>query len=208
MSMSRSRPRTEPPEIRRQAILDAARSVLIQKGYQDIRIDDVAGKAKIAKGTLYLYFKDKEDIFAAVLEDVIDRLEARLKALPAQGSARDVLSRLAAEMLDFVDENQDFLIQFSREKPNLCGAHAGTALQKRFAGHLRFVRDRIAQCVKEGNVREHDPMFGSLFFISLVRMFMLQKIMGLAKGPLRPKADQLMELFFHGLGGKKAKPHA
>ena len=105
-------------------------------------------------------------------------------------------------------EHQDFLIQFSREKPDLCGKRAGTVLQERFAGHLRFVANAVERCFKEGSLRRHDPALGGLFFISLVRMFMLQKIMGQAAGPLRPKADQLMDLFLHGLGGRGARPRA
>jgi AcrR family transcriptional regulator len=200
--------RTKPPAIRRQEILDAARKSLIACGYHDVHLDDVAAAAGISKGSLYLYFKSKESLFSSVLEDVIDRLETRLNALPAQGTAVDFLSRMAAEMLDFVDENQDFLIQFSREKPDLCGKRAGTVLQKRYAEHLDFVSRAVGRCVKEGSVRRHDPALGGLFFISLVRMFMLQKVMGQAAGPLRPKAEQLMELFLHGLGGQGAKAHA
>ena len=203
-----ARIRTKPKAIRRQEILDAARKSLIARGYHDVHLDDVAAAAGISKGALYLYFKDKESMFSSVLEDVIDRLEKRLKALPAQGPALDGLYRMAAEMLEFVDENQDFLIQFSREKPDLCGKRAGTVLQKRFAEHLRFVASAVARCVKEGSVRRHDSALGGLFFISLVRMFMLQKVMAQAAGLLRPKADQLMDLFLHGLGGRGAEPHA
>jgi len=203
-----ARARTKPKSIRHQEILDAARKSLITRGYHDVHLDDVAVTAGVSKGAIYLYFKDKESMFSAVLKDVIDQLEERLKALPTQGTALDVLSRMAAEMLDFVDEHQDFLIQFSREKPDLCGKRAGTVLQERFAGHLRFVANAVERCFKEGSLRRHDPALGGLFFISLVRMFMLQKIMGQAAGPLRPKADQLMDLFLHGLGGRGARPRA
>ena len=147
-------------------------------------------------------------MFAATLEDVIDRLEERLKALSPDGTALDVLTRMAAEMLDFVDEHQDFLIQFSRATPNLCGKRAGTALQQRYSEHLRFLSDKIARCVKDGSVRAHDSTLGSLFFTSLVRIFMLQKVMGRTKGALRPKSSQFMDLFLHGLGAPRTAPHA
>lgn len=203
-----SRPMSESLDARRKRVMDAARTALIERGYHDVTLDSVARRARLSKGSLYLYFKDKEDIFAAVLSDVLDRLEEQLRGVPREGSSLACLTRMASEMLAFVDENRDFLIQFSREKPDLCGKRAGTVLQKRFSEHLRFVSGGIARCVREGSVRKHDPALGSLFFISLVRMFMLQNVMGGAKGPLRPKANQLMELFLHGLGGKGAKPHA
>lgn len=203
-----ARTRTKPPEVRRRDILDAARKSLIARGYHDVHLDDVAAHARVSKGALYLHFKDKESIFAAVLEDVIDRLEERLEALPANGTALEALTHMAAEMLDFVDEHQDFLIQFSREKPDLCGTRAGTVLQERYAAHLRFVSGKIARCVEEGSLRKHDPALGGMFLISLVRMFMLQKIMARTKDALRPKSGQLMDLFLHGLGGRGAGHHA
>lgn len=73
-----SRPRTETPEVRRRKILDATREILIEKGYQDFRMSDVAQHAHIAAGTLYLYFKDKIDVFAWVFIDLLDRLDARM----------------------------------------------------------------------------------------------------------------------------------
>lgn len=205
--MVEAKKRRKSAEVRRREILRAAGSVLVSRGYHNVHLDDVAAAAGLSKGTLYLYFKDKESLFAEVLEDVIDRLEERLAGLSSDGGAREVLERMAAEMLDFVDEHQDFLVQFSREKPDLCGKRAGNVLQRRYAGHLQFVAEAIGRGIEDGIVRKHDSMMGSLYFISLVRMFMLQKIMGGDKRPLRPRATEFMDLFLNGLGRGRA-PHA
>jgi AcrR family transcriptional regulator len=203
-----ARTRTKPRAVRRQEILAAARSALKARGYHDVHLDDVADEAGLSKGTLYLYFKDKESLFAAALEEVIDRLQARLGALPADEAAAAALRTMAAELLDFVDEHQDFLIQFSREKPDLCGSRAGTVLQNRFNEHLRVIARLIERCIKERVVRDCDPMTGSLFFISIVRMFMLRRVMGLVKSPLRSHAEEFVELFLGGLGPRKASRRA
>jgi AcrR family transcriptional regulator len=55
-------------EARRQAILDAALTVFAAQGYEAARLDDVAARAGVAKGTLYLYFKDKEE---ALFEELV-----------------------------------------------------------------------------------------------------------------------------------------
>ena len=59
---------------RRQALLRAARDVFASRGYHDAKVEDICAAAKVAKGTYYLYFKDKR----AVLEELIDGLFARL----------------------------------------------------------------------------------------------------------------------------------
>src|SRR5262245_18811860 len=58
----------------RQAILDAALAVFAERGYEAARLDDVAAKAGVAKGTLYLYFKDKEALFEALVRGAVSPL--------------------------------------------------------------------------------------------------------------------------------------
>ncbi len=59
---------------RKQALLRAARDVFAEKGYHDAKVDDIAEKANVAKGTVYLYFKDKR----GVLEELVNGLFTRL----------------------------------------------------------------------------------------------------------------------------------
>src|SRR5262245_15377495 len=56
---------------RRQAILDAALTVFAEHGYEAARLDDMAARAGVAKGTLYLYFKDKEALFEALVRGAV-----------------------------------------------------------------------------------------------------------------------------------------
>lgn len=204
-AIMKSRHRTEKHEVRKRQILDAARSTLTLRGYQDVRLDDIARSAGISKGVLYIYFRDKEDLFATVLGDLVDRLEARLQGVPSQDSALDMVRMIAQQELAFVDENKDFIVQFSLEKPNLCGARAGKELQRRFAKHVRFLSERIEACMKQGSLRSLEPSLGGFFLISLVRMFMLRKLMGQSAKPLASCAPELMDLFLNGLGRKEAK---
>jgi AcrR family transcriptional regulator len=73
---SRNDPAGEPSRnpaaaARRAAILDAALHVFAEHGYESARLDEVAARAGVAKGTLYLYFKDKEDLFEAMVRSAV-----------------------------------------------------------------------------------------------------------------------------------------
>jgi AcrR family transcriptional regulator len=59
--------RKEASALRRQAVLDAALDVFALHGFAAARLDDVAEKARVAKGTIYLMFKDKEDLFEQIV---------------------------------------------------------------------------------------------------------------------------------------------
>lgn len=78
------------PKARR--ILDAAASVFARRGFSEARMDDVAGEAGVSKGGLYLHFKSKEQLFEAIIGQVV-RLEMRklTRTRAAEGSVEDRL---------------------------------------------------------------------------------------------------------------------
>ena len=64
--------RSATPEARRAAILDAALEEFTARGYEGARLDDVAKRAGIAKGTIYLYFADKEALFQDLVRSMVN----------------------------------------------------------------------------------------------------------------------------------------
>jgi AcrR family transcriptional regulator len=78
-----ARTRKLKPAERRQVILDAALSVFAERGFEAARLDDVAAKAGVAKGTLYLYFDDKEKLFEEVVRGAVSPVLQRLSTLAA-----------------------------------------------------------------------------------------------------------------------------
>jgi AcrR family transcriptional regulator len=90
---------------RRQAILAAARVLFERTPYPDISMQQVAGHAALAKGTLYLYFKTKEELFLALLEQELagwfDEMDAWLSGLNDDGQTctrQDFVARLAGSL--------------------------------------------------------------------------------------------------------------
>lgn len=69
-----------PDEKKRQAIVAAAARLFAAKPYHKVRLDDVAAAAKVGKGTLYVYFEDKDDLYFSLIYDGFDRLVGRLKS--------------------------------------------------------------------------------------------------------------------------------
>src|ERR1700756_4591641 len=88
--------RAERAAERRAAIVAAALDEFVARGFTATRLDDVARRAGVAKGTIYLHFKDKEALFEELVRTAIVPLIARL-APPAQppGSVRDALEHFA-----------------------------------------------------------------------------------------------------------------
>ena len=80
---------------RRRAILDAALACFIQFGYAKTSLDDIAKRASLSRPLLYRKYRNKEDIFGAVYDDVFEsRYPAAAEILTGRGSRRDKLLRL------------------------------------------------------------------------------------------------------------------
>jgi AcrR family transcriptional regulator len=93
---ARSSNRAERAADRRQAIVDAALDEFIDRGYAAARLDDVARRAGVAKGTIYLHFKDKQALFEELVRTALVPLIGRLAAPPvAGGSIRAALENFA-----------------------------------------------------------------------------------------------------------------
>src|SRR5689334_10675167 len=103
-------------EFRTAALLSAARVVFSRQGFHDATIDDIAREAGVAKGTVYLYFKSKQEIYLEALRDGVESLlnEMRTEA-DARRSAELTLRRLIAVKLAFFDKHRDFFQIFQSE---------------------------------------------------------------------------------------------
>lgn len=82
-------------EQRRQALLDAALDEFFEKGYTAARMDDIASRAGVSKGTVYLYFKSKEQVFHGLINSIASPKIQELEAvLHSAGSAKEALQML------------------------------------------------------------------------------------------------------------------
>ncbi|MGJ4942967.1 TetR/AcrR family transcriptional regulator [Bradyrhizobium sp. HKCCYLS1011] len=87
--------RAERAAERRAAIVEAAMEEFIARGFTATRLDDIAKRAGVAKGTIYLHFKDKESMFEELIRTAIVPFVNRLTAPPSPaGSVRDMVEGL------------------------------------------------------------------------------------------------------------------
>ncbi|WP_434514866.1 TetR/AcrR family transcriptional regulator [Dechloromonas sp. ARDL1] len=91
-------PRKRRKEARPSELLAAALDLFVEKGYAATRLEDVASRAGVSKGTLYLYYENKEALFKAVIQEGIIPVIAENEAIAAQhtGSSFDLMEKLLA----------------------------------------------------------------------------------------------------------------
>ena len=92
--MSAAPSRRQPPEVRRDQVLDAATVVLLERGLQAATIAEIADTAGLGKGTVYLSFESKDALLAGLRQRYVEQMESDVRALV--GRARSDGQRLAA----------------------------------------------------------------------------------------------------------------
>ena len=94
--------RKREKENRKNAILKAARKLFFDKGFKNVTVESIAKKAELSKGSVYLYFKSKEDIYTQILLTDIDKFHKVIANLMEEGqSSSTMLMGLANVYADF-----------------------------------------------------------------------------------------------------------
>jgi AcrR family transcriptional regulator len=89
-------------ENRKNAILKAARKLFFEKGFKPVTVESIARKAELSKGSIYLYYNSKEEIYTQILLNDIDKFHSHISdLLQTPSSASEALTRLAGIYVDF-----------------------------------------------------------------------------------------------------------
>lgn len=87
-------PRPDVSDVRKSQIINAAEDVFTKKGFNEARMDDIAEETGLSKGTLYLYFKSKDDLIIAILDRMFQREFKQLESLQQETSATEAIWKL------------------------------------------------------------------------------------------------------------------
>ena len=166
-----SRARTEEAkEERRTAILKAALSEFYEKGLVGSRLDDIAQAAGISKGTLYLYFDSKEDLFRGLIDHQTassrDRMETVVGMAPSLEEALSGFAKLAPMLLQSTQMPAMFkiLISESRTFPGIIKDHREQIIDKIYALFTKVLTDAQAR----GEIEIDDPSIAARLVIAPV----------------------------------------
>jgi AcrR family transcriptional regulator len=159
-------------EQRRCSILQAARAVFARQGYANTVVEDIATQAGIAKGTLYLYFPSKEQIYMAALLEQARQLTADSRAaMDAAVTWRDKLGAYLKVRLDYFEAHQDFIRIYMTEFRGMC--MQGKPLVAEFIHLVQEGEAQLAQmfaaAAARGEIRPVDPELAALTVSDMTR---------------------------------------
>jgi AcrR family transcriptional regulator len=188
------------PLDRRQSIVQAAAPLFAKIGFNDCEMQRVASRLRIAKGTLYLYFKSKEELFSACVDWEMQQMQAAL-AVATEGIT-DPFSRIAKAIfayLTFFDENPDYVELLIQERAIFRGRKRPKYFEYRDANRGPW-RAMYVDLIKAGRIRNDIPVerildtIGSLLYGTMFTNYFI--------GRTVPMADQftaILKIIMQGI---------
>ena len=149
----------------RSAILRAAQALFAAKGFFETTVADVVKAAGVSRGTFYLYFKDREDVFATLLSQAVDEMFL-LSASRQTGSRQERIESANRAYLETFRRHRAFMrsaLQVATFDPRV--AEALSALRGKFIARIRA---HLERAVARGECHDIDPAITSFLLVIMV----------------------------------------
>jgi AcrR family transcriptional regulator len=189
---------------KRQKIMKAALDVFLRRGFEAATIDEIANKAGIAKGTVYLYFKDKVDLWSTQLEERIRALSQGFDAIASSDSGP--VRKLEA----IIEHNMDFIAHQYPGSHFILDTRAGQdpavlkAIKSRITPKLAHAIGTIARVVREGTAKKQfrkvDPNAVAIQIFSLANVNLMIRVLDRRAFDPARESQAIMDIILNGIG--------
>ncbi|MDV6011487.1 TetR/AcrR family transcriptional regulator [Haloechinothrix sp. LS1_15] len=187
---------------RRQQLLDVAKELFAEKGFEGASIEEIAHRADVSKPVVYEHFGGKEGVYAVVVDRETHLLLDRMVAALHGGHPRAMLEQAAVALLGYVEESHDGFRILVRDSPVASSSGTFSSLLNDIASQVEHI---LAQ---QFSARGYDPKLAPLYAQALVGMVALTGQWWL--GARKPKRDEvaahLVNLAWNGLSHLEGKP--
>jgi AcrR family transcriptional regulator len=187
---------------RRQQLLDIARKLFAEKGFEATSIEEIANRAGVSKPVVYEHFGGKEGIYAVVVDREMQQLLDRIQSALSGGHPRELLEQAARALLDYIEDSTDGFRVLVRDSP--VASQTGT-----FSSLLNDIASQVEHILGvQFGARGYEPQLAALYSQALVGMVALTGQWWLEVR--KPKKDEvaahLVNLAWNGLSHMDHKP--
>jgi AcrR family transcriptional regulator len=184
----------------REKIIKHALKIFAQKGYFRTTVDDIAQATGVGKGTVYLYFKDKANLYVATIDEHYSRGLDALSAIDAKDiTPTQKMEAVAVNFIDYIKNLKTSHMLFTFENINLKGKTLKTihsTIEPKIQMMIDIIGNIISQGIEKNEFREVDSRIAAFHFISTIRAIFLSNFY-ISNDAFR--TDTMLKLFFEGL---------
>ena len=183
------------------AILDAARAVFSRDGYASSSVDDVAAEAGIAKGTVYLYFKSKEEMYlAALLRDVKEFGDAARVEMDREPTLLEKIQAFLRIRLEYCRAHEDFLRIYLTEYGKMSAmTPIAKQLRRLQRENMRHLASTIESAVRRREIRPVPPAALAAKLFDIARGLVERQLLGWKEFQVRNEIAFATDLLWRGI---------
>ncbi len=184
-------------------ILSAAEKVFAAKGFFPTTMSDIARQAEFGTGTLYKYFKSKEELYFTLIDGKAEEINRLVKKeLSHRNSAVERIRKVLQLQFEFVEQNRDFFRIYISERSRFewtVKDDLGKGLHEKMVSYINILSEVIGQGIRGAEFRSMDPKDIAHAFVGIVNSFVFEWLISPERYPLVSKLDIVLEIFLNGV---------
>jgi len=186
----------------REEILSAAEKVFAAKGFFPTTMSDIAREAEFGTGTLYKYFKSKEDLYFTLIDEKVEEINHLVKAELSQKTlAVERIKKVLGLQFEFFEQNRDFLRIYISERNRFewtVKDDLGKGIHEKMVTYIDILAGVMRQGVKEGEFKSMNPLDLAHALVGIANSFIFEWLISPQPYPLISKLDTVFEIFLGG----------
>lgn len=181
----------------REYVFETAAGVFARNGYHETTVDEIAQAIGVAKGTIYYHFKNKEELYLALIREGSNLLEEQLRqAVDGATTPVDKIKNIIKSQLRFYEKEKDIVFLFLKE---LCGARLRREiLAGMLSGCLGIIRRVIEEGIKDGVFRNVDPEIATSSLFGMITISAFHYTSYARPIPHDPVCGTIKQIFLNG----------
>lgn len=191
----------------REEILQAAEKVFATKGFFQTKMNEIARTAEFGTGTLYKYFKSKEDLYFTLIDEKTDEINRMVKAeLNRKASAIERIKRVLNLELEFIERNRDFFRIYTSEGSRFEWSlqnECGKKIHDKMVDYIHLLAQVFQQGIEANELKPFKPFDLAHAFEGIVHSFIFEWLISPEPYPLVSKAETIIEIFLKGAEERK-----
>ena len=186
----------------RKEILSAAEKVFAAKGFFSTTMSEIAEAAEFGTGTLYKYFKSKEELYFTLIDEQVEELHRLVKEeLYQKGSAMERIKKVLGLQFEFIEKNRNFFRIYISERSRFewtVKDDLGKGIHDKMVAYIKILAQVIREGVKGEEFKPIDPMDSAHALVGIFNSFVFEWLISPKPYPLISKMDTVLEIFLRG----------
>lgn len=189
-------------EFRTAELLGAARRVFAEKGFHAATVDDIASAAGVAKGTVYLYYHSKQDVYWGALEHGITELHNEIQVcLAAEKTPENKVRAFIEIKIRYFEMNRDFFRIYFSELGTAFShpAQMPPQFEQMYLRQARMLESMLQEGIDTGAIRPIRTDTAAVAISDLIRGIIVQRLLGWSTKDVESDVNFVFDLVWRGI---------